>query len=901
MRPEDDADAQLEVLEALADAGIVAPPLGAFDVRDVDVYERWSWGTMPAVSRLDEVDLYMFDVEAVLRSFIYEGRFFALCHAGHGMNSYAVNLVTARGPIGVFTQHGWGGVYMDPLQGRFRLNQTYSRLHALFSRIADPDAELRWVLLYSQLRGTIGVVDFVKYRETASFEDSYTSFAATDAGGSSGEVRLFDFLREQPGLLTTPFNHEYEWAFPPAFARAEATDRKAGNATVAPAAAADSASPHVDASTRSRQILEHEQSRTFAELFPEIGPSATLDALHLSVRVRNRLVRDGKTTFAGLGPYTVADVLEWSGVGIGSVLETLRALHRVAPRADGPDRTHGIAPDVDVTTANQQDNQVLEDVAVLAKWHRLLGADDVSVWVVPEGVTEPAEVVAARERLGQLAANSVLPAPSGNGSASDLVDQLLTGFEPRDLLILRGRVFAEAPAKLDALGADLGVTREYARQREAKAKSRLAKLIAEGDLAGLAAVARAAIVDIVPLRVLLQKYSSLAEMVDTLAAPVWRVLDRLDDSYEIRDGWAASPSVADAVVRTKALLTAQAAGRRYVEIAGLEDAPAGLTEEWLEYCEIKLLLGYALVGAAGIADRAEVVLAASETPLSSDDIHARIGVPRALNAVKNALAVDERFVRVGLQSWALKEWGMRGYQSIKKSIAQIVDASGDGVALTTLIDTITAQVDVSSNSITTYAAAHPFITKAGVVRRRTRREMRRPERRKGLAQTRNLYRLGNAVAYRVTVTGEHLRGSGTPLPNALGEELDLLQSERRELPVRGGGDVTLSWRGPQIAIGSMRSATQRLEVASGDVVFLLFHEDGSMEFAQMETLDDPLGQVAAMTGGPINGQVIQSLADRIDSEAASITELAHDFAARGEHQIADLLVRTEGAPAKPTV
>ena len=69
----------------------------------------------------------------------------------------------------------------------------------------------------------------------------------------------------------------------------------------------------------------------------------------------------------------------------------------------------------------------------------------------------------------------------------------------------------------------------------------------------------------------------------------------------------------------------------------------------------------------------------------------------------------------------------------------------------------------------------------------------------------------------------------------------------------------------------------------------------------METLDDPLGQVAAMTGGPINGQVIQSLADRIDSEAASITELAHDFAARGEHQIADLLVRTEGAPAKPTV
>jgi len=216
MSSEDDTtDEPLDMLEALADAGILAPPLGDVDLLEVGTYERWTWGTLSAESRLDEGDLYMFEVEAVLKKLIDEGRFFALCHAGHGINSYGLNLVTAHGPIGVFTQHGWGGVYMDPLQSLFRINQTYSRLHALFTRVAEPEAELRWVLLLSQFRGMAGIVDLLKYRLTESFEDSYTSFTDLEATGRPDEVRLFDFFREQPGLLTEPFNHEYEWAFPP--------------------------------------------------------------------------------------------------------------------------------------------------------------------------------------------------------------------------------------------------------------------------------------------------------------------------------------------------------------------------------------------------------------------------------------------------------------------------------------------------------------------------------------------------------------------------------------------------------------------------------------------------------------------------------------------------------------
>ncbi|WP_292836845.1 sigma factor-like helix-turn-helix DNA-binding protein [Microbacterium sp.] len=644
-----------------------------------------------------------------------------------------------------------------------------------------------------------------------------------------------------------------------------------------------------------REIIERRQSETFGQLFPHIGPDVTLEALRLSARVHNRLVRDGVTTFAGLAPYTVGDVLGWGGVGEGSVLETLRSLLLVSIKpteSSDRDATRVVEAESSSLGLDSWRAESLADIEALARWHRLLGAESASVFVVPDGVAEPPAVVTARERLGQLSAGEVLPAPEGNGSASDLLERLLAEFDQRDLLILQRRVFAEKPETLDVLGAELGITREYVRQREAKAKTRVAAMVAEGELAGLAGVIRAAIVDVLPLRVLLQQFPSLAAAIDSMDAPVWRVLDRLDDSYEIRDDWAARPRVADAVARTKALLVRHATGRAYVEVATIDESSTVLTDEWLDYCGTKRLLGYALVGAAGIADRAAVVLAAEEAPLTAEDIHERLGVPRAVSAVKNALADDERFTRVGRQSWALREWGLKGYQSIKKSIAQIVDASPEGVALSTLVEKITAQVDVSANSIATYAAAHPFITQAGIVRRRTRREMRHPERRKGLAQTRGLFRHGTSVAYRLTITGEHLRGSGTPLPNALGEELDLLQAEKRDVPVRGGGTVTLSWRGPQIAIGSIRTEVLQLGLAAGDIAFLIFHADRTLEVTALAFAFDPLGQVAALTGGPTSGDAIESLADRIDSDASSIAELAQAFSTRGEHQLADLLGRS---------
>lgn len=37
-----------------------------------------------------------------------------LAHAGHGVNSYAIHYYLVHGPLRLFLQLGWGGVYMDP-------------------------------------------------------------------------------------------------------------------------------------------------------------------------------------------------------------------------------------------------------------------------------------------------------------------------------------------------------------------------------------------------------------------------------------------------------------------------------------------------------------------------------------------------------------------------------------------------------------------------------------------------------------------------------------------------------------------------------------------------------------------------------------------------------------------
>jgi hypothetical protein len=58
---------------------------------------------------------------------INDERLFAMSHAGRGVNCYGLNLVTAQGPVAVFLQQSYGGLYPD---GRARSSRAVNARRA---------------------------------------------------------------------------------------------------------------------------------------------------------------------------------------------------------------------------------------------------------------------------------------------------------------------------------------------------------------------------------------------------------------------------------------------------------------------------------------------------------------------------------------------------------------------------------------------------------------------------------------------------------------------------------------------------------------------------------------------------------------------------------------------------
>lgn len=167
-----------DLVSTLGAAGIAVPPLGSTGLSEVLVYGGWSWGS----AYVPPLGMYLFEVETVAHHLIDRGRFFALSHAGHGINSYGLSLVTAAGPLAAYVQHGYGGGYSDPVGDHIAINATYSRLHVLLRAAAGlPGDGVRWLVVYSQFRGTTSLVDLDAVGAGASVEQGRIDFATESA------------------------------------------------------------------------------------------------------------------------------------------------------------------------------------------------------------------------------------------------------------------------------------------------------------------------------------------------------------------------------------------------------------------------------------------------------------------------------------------------------------------------------------------------------------------------------------------------------------------------------------------------------------------------------------------------------------------------------------------------
>lgn len=654
--------------------------------------------------------------------------------------------------------------------------------------------------------------------------------------------------------------------------------------------------------TISGLAMERLSHWTIGQLFPGLPPQMRLADLRLTTRGHNAMSRQSFKYASDLNSVTLDTMVSWRQVGIGTVDAILQVLadastttatpsvlaERQVPEPAGPEE----AKHPSWLTS------LIDDLTLLATWHVAVGKSTQEVLSFPLPPGSPDEVVKARQRVGALRASDVLSQDELDLDVAGLFDDALTyTLDPRAALILAKRLFAGEPMTLDELGKELDVTRERVRQIEGKARAAMLGYLESGSALGMVAEAARNVIGVVrPLDDLLTLVPALAKRVDAVDQSAWRVLDRLDDAYEIEDGWCVVPTMSAAQALTQSRL--QEFSNQY-GVVPLEDFQIvealqpkdlmDLTRNWLTYCGYTVFDDFIFTRTQSVGDYAASILWVIGSPLSAQEIIDRFHIERTPGSLRNTMSIDDRFQRVDRDQWALAEWGLDTYDGVRSLIREQVARGGGRAHLEALVEHITGKYSVTASSVVAYASSPPFELRDGIVRRATgdRQIRKTPE------QTRRLYRRPDAWVYRVRITKDHLRGSGTMAPMAIASILDLQYGDSRQL-ASSLGPQSVNWTGIQPSFGTIRRFLLEYDVPADTEAFLVIGDDASfsLEIAPEATgvpLRDALNLVGAPTDVEIdNAHVALSRAVGQKPESSTISIIGA-YRERGDSDVAELL------------
>ncbi len=156
----DDGTASLPPLtvarQRFADAGLPFPPVPADLVDGVVVRGEWLFGT-----RTDTPGPYNLDwfLDEFLDSAAPED-YLLFGHDGYGFNSYAMHYYLVRGPLALFDQLAWGGVYHDDDLALDLMTAHFAQTDGLIQRLDEARAagllapDQRFVVIMSDFYGS---------------------------------------------------------------------------------------------------------------------------------------------------------------------------------------------------------------------------------------------------------------------------------------------------------------------------------------------------------------------------------------------------------------------------------------------------------------------------------------------------------------------------------------------------------------------------------------------------------------------------------------------------------------------------------------------------------------------------------------------------------------------------
>lgn len=397
-------------------------------------------------------------------------------------------------------------------------------------------------------------------------------------------------------------------------------------------------------------------------------------------------------------------------------------------------------------------------------------------------------------------------------------DELSTacGDDERKHRIVTSRYMGNAT--LDELGQVFGVSRERIRQLESELKkdfdapSTLSTWVASELAAQFLPIARREQVlrDFPELTATAEPFHGTYEQFFLM----WKL-------WTIDEEWLLAPDFETTARDVIAECANETNVTRLEDVANALGVCEQPFSEWLQKLSGVLLLpdGKHLIVASNHQDRAVGVLSMRGEPLGVEDIIDALGIEVNPRSLANQLAVDDRIVRAGNNLYALAAWNREEFSSINSWITNRIKASENGsVSLEDLIADA-PNFNVSENSVRAYAAGSDFDLVDGMVSLSTGTDEVVQE---DPQDYRDLYWRDGAWEMLLTVSFDHLRGSGFQVPRGVAGIYQVPVGGEVSVASRLGDQFVRVNKLKQSSTSTIRRFLLELNAEEGDRIWLRY-------------------------------------------------------------------------------
>jgi hypothetical protein len=670
---------------------------------------------------------------------------------------------------------------------------------------------------------------------------------------------------------------------------------------------------------------------------------------HFSRRIYNAFRRSGVQDWPKLASLSLGNVNELRNVGVTSVTEVFAACiqfgieallkYREVPPAvaasddpvpvDDGSKLLRAAESGDQKVPEQANSTVLlqsadlaiiDDLKLIAAWagqerHSASLIEALSeLSAVPEEL--PELVKGAVARLSKVETRSFGARHTRpfdvDAAADECLNRVCDAFDllfPRELALANRLTLGE-------LGERRGISRERVRQIELERVTMLKRSIRTSDNEVLQRSAQRlgdTLGDAYPVDAADELHPDLLSNEEQeLRDPALRrlrLLLWLAGPYCLANGWLVRGDIQHVVLRTTAALDRMTGDGPVPVIDAIHAvSEAGVAEKfasrWLAELDGFRVQDDELVRWRGtLLDKAEMVLQLRGAPMSAEDIAGEIGNTSSARGLSYRLYEDARFMRSGVRHIALRRWGLEEYVGVQDAMQREIEHQGGEATVNHLVSVLTEKFQVAEASVRMYAAQNLLFVRTSRGTVRLRRDDDPVPEAPRIELSRRCFKLGEDWAYRVTVSSDTMRGSGTGTAPGFVAYAGVEGLESVTLP-SSSGPVTIGRAATQNWIGSLRQAALDLGADIGDYLFVALPDGERVRYELVRASEllntNPAERLAREVGTRLDlwdGDVVAAVSHAIGLEGGADKPTLRDVSlrlhARGEDDLASLLHQSQ--------